>query len=92
MKDNNNETVDLIYNIDLGEKTLIKNIIFTGEKFYKDRKLKNIIVSEESKFWKFISNKKYLNPEQINLDLRLLEKFYLNKVFITLRLKIRLHL
>ena len=34
MKDNNNETVDLIYNIDLGEKTLIKNIIFTGEKFY----------------------------------------------------------
>ncbi len=87
MKDNNNETVDLIYNIDLGEKTLIKNIIFTGEKFYKDRKLKNVIVSEESKFWKFISNKKYLNPEQINLDLRLLEKFYLNKGFYNVKIK-----
>ena len=87
MKDNDNETVDLIYNIDLGEKTLIKNIIFTGEKFYKDRKLKNIIVSEESKFWKFISNKKYLNPEQINLDLRLLEKFYLNKGFYNVKIK-----
>ena len=87
MKNNNNETVDLIYNIDLGEKALIKNIIFTGEKYYKDKKLKNIIVSEESKFWKFISNKKYLNSNQIDLDLRLLEKFYLNKGFYNVRIK-----
>ena len=76
MKDNDNETVDLIYNIELGEKALIKKIIFTGDKYYKDKKLKNVIVSEESKFWKFVSNKKYLNPDQINLDVRLLERFY----------------
>ena len=81
MKDNANDTVDLIYDIELGERALIKDIIFTGNKYYKDKKLKNIIVSEESKFWKFVSNKKYLNPDQINLDLRLLEKFYLIKVF-----------
>ena len=87
IKDNTNETIDLIYNINLGEKALIKNIIFTGEKFFKDKKLKNVIVSEESKFWKFISNKKYLNPEQINLDLRLLEKFYLNKGFYNVKIK-----
>jgi Outer membrane protein/protective antigen OMA87 len=76
VKTNNNDTIDLIYNIELGDKALIKNIIFTGDRYYKDKKLKNIIVSEESKFWKFISNKKYLNPNQIDLDLRLLEKFY----------------
>ena len=87
LKDNTNETLDLIYNIDLGEKALIKNIVFTGERYYKDKKLKNIIVSEESKFWKFISNKKYLNPSQIDLDLRLLEKFYLNKGFYNVRIK-----
>tara|TARA_B100000886_G_C20425428_1_gene493735 strand:- start:3673 stop:5862 length:2190 start_codon:yes stop_codon:yes gene_type:complete len=87
LRTNNNETVDLIYNIDLGEKALIKNIIFTGDKYYKDKKLKNIIVSEESKFWKFISNKKYLNPNQIDLDLRLLEKFYLNKGFYNVQIK-----
>ena len=29
MKTNNNDTIDLIYNIELGEKALIKNIIFT---------------------------------------------------------------
>ena len=87
VKNNPNETVDLIYNIDLGEKALIKNIKFTGDRYYKDKKLKNIIVSEESKFWKFISNKKYLNPNQIDLDLRLLEKFYLNKGFYNVKIK-----
>ncbi len=87
MEVNNNETVNLIYDIELGEKALIKNIIFTGDKYYKDKKLKNIIVSEESKFWKFISNKKYLNPNQIDLDLRLLEKFYLNKGFYNVQIK-----
>ena len=87
MKNNNNDTVDLIYDIELGDKALIKNIIFTGDKYYKDKKLKNIIVSEESKFWKFISNKKYLNPNQIDLDLRLLEKFYLNKGFYNVKIK-----
>ena len=66
IKNNKNDTVDLVYNISLGEKALIKNIIFTGEKYFKDKKLKNVIVSEESKFWKFISNKKYLNPDQID--------------------------
>ena len=87
LKNNTNDTIDLIYNIKLGEKALIKNIVFTGEKYYKDKKLKNIIVSEESKFWKFISNKKYLNPNQIDLDLRLLERFYLNKGFYNVQIK-----
>ena len=41
IKDNNNDTVYLIYSIDIGEKALIKNIKFTGDKFYKDRKLRS---------------------------------------------------
>ena len=79
IRENNNDTLDLIYNIDTGEKALIKNIKFTGEKFYKDRKLRSVIVSEENKFWKFISNKKYLDVDRIELDKRLLKNFYLNK-------------
>ena len=79
IKDNNNETLDVIFTIETGEKALINNIKFTGDKFYKDRKLRNVIVSEENKFWKFISNKKYLDIDRINLDKRLLKNFYLNK-------------
>ena len=79
IKENNNDTLDLIYTIETGEKALIKNIKFTGEKVFKDRKLRSVIVSEENKFWKFISNKKYLDVNRIELDKRLLKNFYLNK-------------
>ena len=74
-----NNTVDLIYSIDLGEKARISKIKFLGDKIYKDRKLRNVIASEEYKFWKFISKTKYLNSERIKLDKNLLENFYKNK-------------
>ena len=79
IQNNNNNTVNLIYNINLGEKALIKKIKFIGDKKFKDRKLRQVIASEESKFWKFISNKKYLNTKRIKLDERLLLNFYKNK-------------
>ena len=79
IKDNKNDTVDLIYNVNRGEKATISEIKFIGDKIFKDRKLHSVITSEESKFWKFISKGKYLNIERINLDKRLLKNFYLNK-------------
>ena len=79
IKENTNDTINLIYNINLGEKALIAKINFFGNKIYKDRKLRNLITSEESKFWKFISNKKYLDVKRINLDNRLLKSYFLNK-------------
>ncbi len=71
--------VNLKYQIELGDKSKIKKIKFLGNKIYKDRKLKNIIVSEEYKFWKFISGKKFLNESLIELDKNLLRNFYRNK-------------
>ena len=73
-----NNTIDLIYDISMGDKALVKSIEFTGTKIFKSSKLRNIITSEENKFWKFLSSKKFLNNEQINLDERLLKRFYLN--------------
>jgi outer membrane protein insertion porin family len=75
--DNNMVIID--YRIDLGEKSKIGKISFIGDKIYKDNKLRSILVSEEYKFWKFISGKKFLNEELIELDKRLLKNFYLNK-------------
>ncbi len=71
--------VDLKYKVDLGKKAKIKKISFIGNKIFKDKKLKRIIVSEEYKFWKFISGKKFLNENLIQFDERLLKNFYLNK-------------
>ena len=77
LKENN--SLDLIFNINIGDKAKIKKITFTGNKIFKDSKLKSIIISEEFKFWKFISGKKYLNENIILIDNRLLKNFYLNQ-------------
>ena len=69
---------DIIYEIDLGSKAKIEKISFNGNKIFKDSKLKRIIISEEHKPWKFISGKKYLNENLLELDKRLLKNYYLN--------------
>ena len=71
--------INLNYNISLGEKAKIKKISFIGDKIFKDKKLKGVILSEEYKPWKFLSGKKYLNESMIKFDERLLKNFYLNK-------------
>ncbi len=77
-KNNELNSVKIILDIDLGDKARIKEIVFIGDKKIKDKKLLELIASEEHKFWKFISNKVYLNQSLINLDNRLLENYYKN--------------
>jgi len=77
--ENANNTVNLNINIDLGNKVKISKIEFTGDKIVKDRTLRNLITIEESKFWKFLSKKKYLNEQNILRDERLLKNFYLDE-------------
>ena len=48
--------------------------------------MKSVIVSEEYKFWKFISGKKFLKEEIIEIDKRLLKNFYLNKGFYNVKI------
>ena len=76
--ENNNNTVNIVFNIDIGDKSKISIIEFTGDKIFKTKTLNNIITSEENKFWKFISRNKYLNEQKLLLDERLLKKFYLD--------------
>ena len=71
-------SVRLVIDIDEGPKARIKNISFIGDKKIKDKKLLEIIASEEHKFWKFISNNVYLNQSRINLDKRLIINYYKN--------------
>ena len=85
--ENDNKTVTLIYEIELGERAKIKKIKFIGDKKFKDRKLFRIIASEENKFWKFISDKKLLNQGRINLDMKLLEGFYKNKGYYNVKVE-----
>jgi len=86
LDDLNDNRVNLKYIINLGDKAKIKKISFIGDKIYKDRKLKSIIISEEYKFWKFISGKKYLNENLISYDEKLLKGFYLNRGYFDVKI------
>ena len=72
--DDNN--YDLLFEINRGKKTKISSINFIGNDNVRGKRLKNIIASEENKFWKFISKNTVLSKNLINLDLRLLTNYY----------------
>ena len=73
-----NNLINITFNIDLGKKSKIKKITFIGNKIFKDKKLRRVISSNEYKFWKFISGRKYLNQNLVTFDERLLRNFYKN--------------
>ena len=76
---NDNNTVNLIYNFELGEIAKISKINFIGNRIFNDTILRNIIISEESKFWKFITRNKFLDLNRINADVTRLNNYYKNR-------------
>ena len=84
---NLNNTVDLKYNFELGEVAKIKAINFIGDKIYNDIILRNIILSEETKFWKFLTKNKFLDMNRIKADINRLESFYKNRGYFNVKIK-----
>ena len=80
-------SINLIYDINLGKKAKINSIQFLGDKKIKDRKLKNIITSEASRFWKVLSQSIYLNYERIEMDKRLITNYYKDEGYYNVNVK-----
>ncbi len=80
-------TLNLKIDVELGEKAKIKKIVFLGEKIFKEKRLKEVIVSQEHKFWKFISRNVYINEELINLDKRLLTNYFKNNGYFNVKIE-----
>ena len=86
LEDKSKNIIDITYKIELGDKSKINKITFNGNKAFKENKLKSIITSEEYKFWKIISGRKYLIESSVNLDRRLLKNFYKNKGYYNVKI------
>ena len=82
-----NNKVNIQYIIDKGEKAKIPKIYFLGDKKIREKKLRDVITSQESQFWKFISRSVYLSKERIELDKRLLKNYYRNKGYYEVDIK-----
>ena len=73
--DNEDNSVDIIYDFNLNKRAIIKKISFQGDKIFKESKLRNVIKSEEGRFLKFITSNKYLDERKIKID-----EVYLNNI------------
>tara|TARA_B100001013_G_scaffold2044_1_gene1461 strand:+ start:2046 stop:4304 length:2259 start_codon:yes stop_codon:yes gene_type:complete len=87
IEDNNNNSVNIIYNFNLGERAKISEIKFIGNKIFKNNTLRNLIISEESRPWKFLTSNKYLNENRIELDVNLLKNYFKNKGYYNVLIK-----
>ena len=67
---------DLLIEIDRGEKTKISTIKFIGNDNIRTNRLRDVVASEESKFWKVLSRNTNCSENLINLDIRLLTNYY----------------
>ncbi len=85
--DNKDNSVEIIYNFNLGKRAIIKKISFQGNKIFRDSKLRNVIKSEENSFWKFITSNKYLDERKIKNDEILLRKYYQRKGYYNVNIK-----
>ena len=76
-----NNRVDLIFTINEGGKTGVKNIDFIGNKFYSSYRLKDVIKTRESNLLSFLGGADVYDPDRVEADRDLIRRFYLKNGF-----------
>ena len=72
-----NNRVDLIFVINEGEKTGVKQIVFVGNKAYSSWRLKEVIKTAVSNWLSFLQTTDVYDPDRIEADRDLIRRFYL---------------
>lgn len=71
--------VDLVFEIDEGPKSGILNLNVLGNREFSDSALHDVIVTKESKWYRFFTNNDNYDPDRIEYDREQLRKFYRNR-------------
>ena len=77
--------VDLAFEINEGPLTGIRKIDFIGNKKFRDGKLRDAIVTKESRWYRFFSTTDTYDPDRLTLDRELLRNFYLSNGYADFR-------
>ncbi|MBX9931426.1 MAG: outer membrane protein assembly factor BamA [Methylobacterium sp.] len=81
-----NGRIDVIYVIDEGDKTGIKQINFVGNQVYSEGKLKELMSSSEMNFLSFIKTSDVYDPDRITNDLDIVRRYYLKNGYADFRI------
>ncbi len=77
--------VDLVFEINEGEFTGIRSINFVGNKAFSENKLRGVIATKESRWYRFLSTNDSYDPDRMTYDRELLRKFYLTEGYADFR-------
>jgi len=77
-----NNRVDLVFEVNEGNKTGIKTIEFVGNRAYSGYRLKDVIKTSETGLLSFLQTTDIYDPDRIEADRELLRKFYLQHGYI----------
>lgn len=70
--------VDLVFEINEGKWTEVRNIRFVGNRDFSDSRLREIIRTRETRWYRFFSSDDNYDPDRLGLDRELLRRFYLS--------------
>jgi outer membrane protein insertion porin family len=71
--------VDLVFEIDEGERTGVAGINFIGNEAFSDSTLRGVVQTRESAFWRLLTTDDTYDPDRLSFDQELLRRFYLGR-------------
>jgi outer membrane protein insertion porin family len=71
--------INLVFEVDEGKGTNIRQIRFLGNNNFSDRTLSDVIISKEYRFYRFFSSADVYDPEKLEYDKELLRTYYQNR-------------
>ncbi|MEL6977291.1 MAG: outer membrane protein assembly factor BamA [Pseudomonadota bacterium] len=74
-----NNRVDLVFEISEGDAVGVSAINFVGNEEYGDRRLRGVIETAESAWWKVLATSDNYNPDRLEFDKELLRRFYFSR-------------
>ena len=77
--------VDLIFEITEGPTTGVRRINFIGNHEYSDNRLRKVLVTKESKWWKIFSSNDNYDPGRLEYDREQIRTFYTERGFADFR-------
>ncbi len=80
-----NGRLDVVFTIDEGDKTGIREIKFVGNHAYSEGKLRDMMQTTEMNYLSFFKTSDVYDPDKISSDLELIRRFYLKNGYADFR-------
>ncbi len=78
--------VNLVFEITEGDITEIRSIRFVGNKRFDDDALRGVLVTKESRWYRFLTHNDRYDADRFNYDQELLRRFYLSEGYADFRI------